>query len=62
MNGEAIYTVIHFSPQDLETLIKKTVSDVLASAAIPDESKIHFKTFPEMADIYDDLYTKGLGF
>lgn len=30
--------------------------------SVPDEPDMHFKTFPEMTDIYDDLYIKGLGF
>ena len=30
--------------------------------SVPDEPDMHFKTFPEMTDIYDDLYKRGLGF
>lgn len=29
---------------------------------IPEDKRIHFKTFPEMSDFYDELYQKGLGF
>lgn len=29
---------------------------------IPDDKRIHFKTFPEMGDFYDELYQNGFGF
>jgi hypothetical protein len=29
---------------------------------VPDDPQMHYQTFPEMADIYDQLYKKGLGF
>ena len=29
---------------------------------IPEDKRIHFKTFPEMGDFYDELYQNGFGF